>query len=143
MLFTGQRMHRFQYEETNILETYANTPSHLLLSFASNTCTSVEALTSISTLVTLQLLSVCYRNNDFSMFASELLDHKDLIFQDSTVRLVHIEKDKQNYEKYLGPSFMRAMERMENLDSITASSSQNIYSFMMLIASLLLCLLLH
>ena len=77
------------------------------------------------------------------MFASELLDHKDLIFQDSTVRLVQVEKDDQNYEDYLGPSFMRAMERMENLDSITASSSQNICSFVMVISSFLLCLVLH
>ena len=53
------------------------------------------------------------------MFSS-MLDHKDLIFQDSTVRLIHVEEDKQDYINYLGESFMRSMERMHNIDCVTS-----------------------
>ena len=52
------------------------------------------------------------------MFDS-MLDHKDLIFQDSTVRLVHVPDEDQTYDKYLGPAFMRGMERNENIDCVT------------------------
>ena len=55
------------------------------------------------------------------MFMS-MLDHKDLIFQDSTVRLVPVPPSKQNYEDYLETDFLRAMERMENIDTVTASA---------------------
>ena len=63
-----------------------------------------------------------FSNDDFAMFGS-MLDHKDLIFQDSTVRLVEVPKEKQFYQEYLGESFMRAMQRMENIDCITNSAS--------------------
>ena len=55
------------------------------------------------------------------MFKS-MLDHRDLIFQDSTVRLVRVPPQKQNYEAYLETDFLRAMERMENIDKVTASA---------------------
>ena len=55
------------------------------------------------------------------MFDS-MLDHKDLIFTDSTVRLVHVPDSKQYYKDYLESDFLRAMERMENIDSITAGA---------------------
>jgi len=60
---------------------------------------------------------------DFSMFASGVLDHRDLIFQDSTVRLVAIDPDRQNYADYLGERFTRSMERLEGIDDITSSAS--------------------
>ena len=56
------------------------------------------------------------------MFSSDL-NYKDLIFQDSTVRLVSVDKDQQNYNDYLGTSFVRAMERMNNIDCVTGKSS--------------------
>ena len=56
------------------------------------------------------------------MFHS-MLDHKDLIFQDSTVRLVPVEPERQNYESYLGPQFVRAMERMTAIDCVTGGAS--------------------
>jgi len=61
-------------------------------------------------------------NEDFQMFHS-MLDHKDLIFQDSTVRLVPVEPERQNYESYLGPQFVRAMERMTAIDCVTGGAS--------------------
>ena len=64
--------------------------------------------------------SAIFSNDDFPMFVS-MLDHKDLIFQDSTVRLVKVPPSKQTYQAYLGTDFMRAMERMENIDCVTTS----------------------
>jgi len=61
-------------------------------------------------------------NDDFTMFGS-MLDHKDLIFQDSTVRLVEVTEEKQTYQEYLGERFMRAMQRMETIDCITDSAT--------------------
>lgn len=55
------------------------------------------------------------------MFTSTL-NHKDLMFQDATVRLVHVPPEKQDYEEYLGPRFLRAMERMEGIDDITSAA---------------------
>ncbi len=72
------------------------------------------------------------------MFASGMLDYKDLIFQDSTVRLVAVEPDEQNYVTYLGPRFVRAMERMEGIDSITAASCHPVSSLILITALALL-----
>ena len=65
------------------------------------------------------------------------LDHKDLIFQDSTVRLVPIEPDHQNYERFLGSRFIRAMERMEHIDRITAGSEHLHAAYITIFLSLL------
>ena len=63
------------------------------------------------------------------MFQStENPDHKDLIFQDSTVRLVPVAEDLQNYEDYLEEEFTRSMERMEGIDCITANTAPTIGS---------------
>ncbi len=70
----------------------------------------------------MQNIFLFYRNTDFSMFDSSL-DHKDLIFQDSTVRLIPVEKENQNYESFLGPSFVRSMERMEGIDCVTTAGA--------------------
>ena len=67
-------------------------------------------------------MSLCFSNEDFPMFVS-MLDHKDLIFQDSTVRLVRVPPSKQDYKSYLGLDFVRAMERMENIDCITTGGA--------------------
>ena len=64
-----------------------------------------------------------FSNDDFPMFVS-MLDHKDLMFQDSTVRLVRVPNSKQNYKDYLETEFLRAMERMENIDCVTAGASR-------------------
>ena len=77
------------------------------------------------------------------MFASELLNHKDLIFQDSTVRLVSVHPDEQNYVTYLGPRFVRAMERMEGIDTITAASCQPLSSVILVVVTLIFSTLLH
>jgi len=61
-------------------------------------------------------------NEDFPLFSS-MLDHKDLIFQDSTVRLVEVEEGRQNYRDYLGEDFLRAMERMQSIDCVTANGA--------------------
>lgn len=57
------------------------------------------------------------------MFDSEI-NHKDLIFQDATVRLVEIASDQQNYKDFLGPEFIRAMQRMESIDCVTGSGKE-------------------
>jgi len=56
------------------------------------------------------------------MFDSEV-NHKDLIFQDATVRLVHINPGNQSYTTYLGPNFIRSMQRMETIDCVTGRSA--------------------
>ncbi|CAD5117088.1 DgyrCDS5901 [Dimorphilus gyrociliatus] len=61
-------------------------------------------------------------NKDFQMFDS-FLDHKDLMFEDSTVRLALVPPERQNYKDYLKPAFVRAMERLQEIDCVTASSS--------------------
>lgn len=71
------------------------------------------------------------------MFDSSL-DHKDLMFEDSTVRLALIPPEKQNYIKYLKPAFIRAMERLQNIDCITASSTTiHLNSFIALLSMLI------
>jgi len=81
-------------------------------------------------------------NTEFSMFDS-YLDHKDLIFQDSTVRLVPIEQENQNYEKFLGNRFIRSMERMEHIDRITAGSVNLCPMYISLFLSLMFAILLQ
>jgi melanoma-associated antigen p97 len=55
------------------------------------------------------------------MFDS-MLNHKDLIFQDATVRLVEVKPEHQTYDSYLGAGFIRAMERHEGVDCVTGES---------------------
>ena len=76
------------------------------------------------------------------MFSS-MLDHKDLIFTDSTVRLVHVPYSKQNYKDYLETDFLRAMERMEDIDCITDGAqcvTASLSSTMLLMLTLATCL---
>lgn len=67
-------------------------------------------------------------NPDFAMFDS-ILNHKDLIFQDSTVRLVSLLG--KTYDEFLGETFVRSMERMMNIDRVTGSfaSIQSVSSY--------------
>ena len=44
------------------------------------------------------------------------VDYRDLIFQDSTVRLSPIEYENQDFKTFLGESFIRSMERMAGID---------------------------
>lgn len=62
-------------------------------------------------------------NPDFAMFDS-MINHKDLIFQDATVRLAPIDFSNQNYKDFLGPDFIRAMQRMESIDCVTGSGKE-------------------
>ncbi|ESO04012.1 hypothetical protein HELRODRAFT_99809 [Helobdella robusta] len=61
-------------------------------------------------------------NQDFKMFDSAI-NHRDLIFQDATVRLVPV--TDQTYEEYLGPEFVRMMERMKLIDKVTGQPSSD------------------
>ena len=63
------------------------------------------------------------RNPDFAMFDS-YINHRDLIFQDATVRLVLIEPENQTYVNYLGPEFVRRMQRMKIIDCVTGAADQ-------------------
>ena len=70
-----------------------------------------------------------------------MLNHKDLIFQDSTMRLVSIEKtEEQNYRSYLGENFLRSMERMKDIDRITAGATRVAMTTTLVISLLLLIL---
>ena len=73
------------------------------------------------------------RNPDFPMFDS-YINHKDLIFQDATVRLLPISSDNQTYVSYLGPDFVRRMQRMKSIDCVSgqAPSFQPSYYISML-----------
>jgi len=57
-------------------------------------------------------------NPDFPMFDS-FINHKDLIFQDATVRLMSIDAGNQTYVNYLGKDFIRRMQGMKNIDCVT------------------------
>jgi melanoma-associated antigen p97 len=65
-------------------------------------------------------------NPDFPMFDSTV-NHKDLIFQDATVRLVSINPNNQTYTAYLGPNFVRAMQRMAVIDCVTGSTGVSMH----------------
>ena len=73
------------------------------------------------------------RNPDFAMFDSTV-NHKDLIFQDATVRLVHISPMNQTYTTYLGPNFVRSMQLMASIDCVTGSTASAVHSFALLSA---------
>lgn len=66
------------------------------------------------------------RGEDFAMFDSEI-NHKDLIFQDATVRLAPIDPANQNYKDFLGPDFIRSMQRMESIDCVTGSGKEPLH----------------
>jgi len=68
------------------------------------------------------LSEICCRNPDFPMFDSTV-NHKDLIFQDATVRLVRINPMNQTYDAYLGPTFIRSMQRMASIDCVTGQAA--------------------
>jgi melanoma-associated antigen p97 len=51
------------------------------------------------------------------------INHKDLIFQDATVRLLPIASENQTYTSYLGPDFIRRMQRMRSIDCVTGGAS--------------------
>ena len=66
------------------------------------------------------------------MFDSTV-NHKDLIFQDATVRLVRINPANQTYSAYLGPTFVRSMQRMASIDCVTGrSAATSIHCFALL-----------
>ena len=51
------------------------------------------------------------------------VDYRDLIFQDSTVRLSPIEYENQDFKTFLGESFIRSMERMAGIDCMTTGNT--------------------
>ena len=59
-------------------------------------------------------------NPYFNMFDSGV-DQDDLLFSDSTVRLVEVPTDKQNYEQYLGTSFLKAVNTLNQFDCTSSS----------------------
>lgn len=64
-------------------------------------------------------------NPDFPMFDSTV-DHKDLLFQDASVRLIPVNPRNQTYTAYLGPNFIRSMQRMESIDCVTGRSAASL-----------------
>lgn len=44
------------------------------------------------------------------------VDQDDLLFSDSTVRLVEVAPEKQNYEAYLGTTFLKAVNTLNQFD---------------------------
>ena len=87
-------------------------------------------------------LPIFSSNEDFQMFQSTANpDHRDLLFQDSTVRLVPVPADQQNHKDYLGESFTRAMERMEGIDCVTDNSGHMIISGITMYLSIFTCVL--
>lgn len=75
---------------------------------------------------------ICFRNPDFPMFDSTV-NHKDLMFQDATIRLVHINPRNQTYDAYLGPTFIRSMQRMATIDCVTGRSAASALHYFALI----------
>ncbi|XP_072897487.1 melanotransferrin [Hemitrygon akajei] len=51
-------------------------------------------------------------SNDFHMFNSSVYGGKDLLFKDSTVKIISIE-EKDTYDKWLGKSYLEAIEKIE------------------------------
>ena len=78
------------------------------------------------------MYEIRFRNPDFPMFDSTV-NHKDLIFQDATVRLVRINPANQSYVTYLGPNFVRSMQRMASIDCVTGrSAASSVHCFALL-----------
>ena len=61
------------------------------------------------------------------------INHKDLIFQDATVRLLPVDPENQTYVKYLGEDFVRRMQRMHTIDCVTGRASATGYSIVSLL----------
>ena len=51
----------------------------------------------------------------FTMFDSGV-DQDDLLFSDSTVKLVEVAPELQTYESYLGESFLKAVNTLDQFD---------------------------
>ena len=64
------------------------------------------------------------------------VDQDDLLFSDSTVRLVEVDSDKQTYEKYLGESFLKAVNTLNQFDCTNGQTSITINTLLLLIAFL-------
>lgn len=67
------------------------------------------------------------------------VDQDDLLFSDSTVRLVEVDADKQTYEEYLGESFLKAVNTLNQFDCTSGHISTTVNS-LMLLTLLLYCL---
>lgn len=72
-----------------------------------------------------KLLCLCFSNPYFNMFDSGV-DQDDLLFSDSTVRLVEVPPEKQNYEQYLGTSFLKAVNTLNQFDCTSSSTRTSI-----------------
>lgn len=59
------------------------------------------------------------------------VDQDDLLFSDSTVRLVEVEPDKQSYTAYLGVTFLKAVNTLNQFDCTSgqATVSASILTF--------------
>lgn len=64
------------------------------------------------------------------------VDQDDNLFSDSTVRLVEVPPEKQNYEEYLGVNFLKAVNTLNQFDCTSSSLAITIN-----VTLLLLCLL--
>ena len=81
------------------------------------------------------LICACFSDAYFTMFDSGV-DQDDLLFSDSTVRLVEVDSDKQTYEKYLGESFLKAVNTLNQFDCTNGQTSITINTLLLLIAFL-------
>lgn len=77
------------------------------------------------------------------MFDSGLF-YSDLIFNDEAVRLIPIEEERQNYEKYLGWDFINQIENLDEYQCVPVSGSRQLLSnsFVILVVATVLTLVL-
>lgn len=66
------------------------------------------------------------------------VDQDDLLFSDSTVRLVEVKSDSQSYETYLGESFLKAVNTLNQYDCTSGQISTTV-NVLMLLVSLIYC----
>jgi len=60
------------------------------------------------------------------------VDQDDLLFSDSTVRLVEIHPDNQTYQNYLGRTFLKAVNTLNQFDC-SSHSVLNHFSIMLIL----------
>ncbi|XP_067937048.1 transferrin 2-like [Watersipora subatra] len=76
----------------------------------------------------------------FTMFDSGV-DQDDLLFSDSTVKLVEVAPELQTYESYLGESFLKAVNTLDQFDCTSNGHIKISLTLSLLLISVLYCLI--
>ncbi|XP_063772434.1 melanotransferrin isoform X2 [Pseudophryne corroboree] len=121
----GARAEVTQYEDCN----WAQVPAHAVMVHPD---TNIHALFGL-----LDMAQTYYggdNNSEFNMFDSSAYSKKDLIFKDSTYKIVPV-KEKKTYEQWLGRNYI---ESLEGLQCSSSSAITPVNTLFLLISTILL-----